>query len=310
MKRGVVRLPDLHRVLRPDRTGASQSDADASHARHGHPVLCVGSHGFLLDHRAEQSGDALLRSGLQAKYVITGSMRNLAAAVSALLAVAAPAASQPAEESSVSLAQIEGLSPAQTGDLMLQGREHGEVVAIWSDVFGLQPPGTVDLFLAETPERLEMGCSRVLWRGTVPRKGEFELGGAVSPRFRAERQVALSPNLPCELAQYADLRGEADSARIHERRAIALIGAVRALSDDEQLEFRCENEVPGEFCERDHLVRGTMRNQQVSSVRPGSDRVNGEVTLGDYPRTPLVEVTLDGPDDTAVKIRRFVPPPA
>ncbi|WP_411342282.1 hypothetical protein V6U71_11095 [Sphingopyxis sp. J-6] len=199
------------------------------------------------------------------------------------------------------LIDIEGLSTEKAGDLVLAGFEHRPIIAISQQkIFG--PPGMVELKLAESPERRGSGCERRVWTTSFLLPIEGRIGtGRMQPPY-ASREVALSSNLPCELAIYSEL-----SAELSVERGVELVAALKSFAlEATAVRFRCSDSTRSGLCRDDERIRAALRDLRAWHVKENS----GEAVmwLGE-PQQTVTEVRFIFPDPQVVKINRFVPAP-
>ena len=144
---------------------------------------------------------------------------------------------------------LEGLSTPDMGALMLAGQEHGTVVRIEDRTESMTPPGFRDYALFERPRRDGDACTRTYWNVTLN-----TMDGDVSTHSaRAYPQVALSPENPCEFADFATVPED-----ISTEEAVAMLHLTRDFAASDRA-ITCSDETQSGLCRSDDYTRMVVR---------------------------------------------------
>ena len=189
---------------------------------------------------------------------------------------------------------LEGMSPTEMGGYMLAGEEHGTVVRIEDRTQGMTPPGFRDYPLHERPERVGDACTRIYWNVTLNTMD----GDVFTHSARPHRQVAFSPDNPCEFADFATLGEE-----ISMEEAIAMLQLTRNFSTSERA-IACRDETSSGFCRSDDFTRmtvGYLKLNRKGRLDEGAYRL----WMGE----PFTQLEVPADDSAPISIVRRTPAP-
>ena len=187
---------------------------------------------------------------------------------------------------------LEGLSASDMGAVMLAGEEHGTVDRIEDRTYGMTPPGFRDYAVFEQPERDGEACTRTYWNVTLN-----TMDGNVSTHSaRAYRQVALSPENPCEFADFATVADDISTAE-----AVAMLQLTRDFETSDRA-LACRDETGSGLCRSDDFVRmavGYLKLERIARLDDGGYRLSMGETF------TQLDIPADG--SAPISIARRVP---
>lgn len=199
---------------------------------------------------------------------------------------------------------LEGLTPAEIGELVLQGLDHGQIIQIEYRSGSMYPFGEHDLLLYQKAERVgDNGCHRLAWSATV--LDELPVEDAytqlILDRRRSSDQVSLSAGVPCLFADYTSL---ANSVSPDE--GLLALSALEGFKSSARA-YTCSDETRGNLCLTEERVRGQIRQLNAWMVQRAAQ--GGWVFWMGERGGIVTEVTL--PSDTAepARIERRIPAP-
>jgi len=225
-------------------------------------------------------------------------MKLVHSSLASLFLLAAPAAA----EEPVQWETLEGLSPAEIGDLVLEGRDHRQIVEVEERSHSMNPPGMRELLMRDLPRRTAEGCVRTRWQAT------FWVGTSTDPMktglwrlLGGYEEISLGERTPCILADYTSLGTGVDVATgLAGLKVLAQIGAG-------ERELECVDQTEGNVCRTPRMMRDAIRYASAWHVRREGSAM--EFWLGIRGMGPVTEVSV--PDDplAKVQIERAYPPP-
>ena len=146
--------------------------------------------------------------------------------------------------------ELEGATPAELGNRLLVGLDHGEIIDIRypSDPMGI--PEERDLLIYELPRPIgAQGCQRIVWEVTV---GVEPFGSDVHrdlilARRESRSEVALRREAPCLFARYVQL---------HEMSAEEGIAGLQALArfSPGERPYHCTDDRPASICRDEQAI--------------------------------------------------------
>ena len=199
---------------------------------------------------------------------------------------------------------LDRLTPAEIGDLLLVGEPHGEVVFAEKIDAGMLPEGTVQLALEEMPRSLDAGCVRRRWEAMFAAPVESD-GRDSSPRLLRRSgydQVALAKGEPCLFATFVDRSDD-----LTDREAIdRLERASNVLNNLDAIEIVCRDFSNTDFCGDEERIKTRIRTR-LTWIGGSDDRWTAPIGS----RTPFANITLIGLDvkPETLYIRHRIPPP-
>lgn len=104
------------------------------------------------------------------------------------------------------LAEVERMTPAEVGAVVLRGRAHEPIEAIETNPNDHLPfPDIVERYLVERPVRAGTGCVRRRWRAQFERPATGDVRAAALQSVNATTEVALATASACPTAGYVHL---------------------------------------------------------------------------------------------------------
>lgn len=197
---------------------------------------------------------------------------------------------------------MEGKSPAQLGELVLRGEDHGQIteVSFVENIGPMMPSNEGSIHLKEMPQRIGDGCKRTSFRAyfVIPAEGDPEERW-VRFRVTSQPEVAWSPMIPCVFATYARMMpplGPADS--------IKRLGELEAFRKGDRA-FACRSETSETFCDDPDRLRRNISRMPVWMILKRRDGTT--FWLGKP--GPVVWVVLPSDPDKSAYIAQKIPAP-
>ena len=200
--------------------------------------------------------------------------------------------------------ELDGLTPAEIGDLLLAGEPHGKIVFAEKHDSIMMPQGVKELALEEMPQSLGTGCTRRRWSVTFAPRVEAEETESTPVLFRRRgyEQVALSEGEPCLFATFVDRSDD-----LTDREAIdRLERASNVLNNLDAIEIVCRDFSDTDFCGDEERIKTRIRTR-LTWIGGSDDRWTARIGS----RTPFANITLIGLDvkPGTLYIRHRIPPP-
>lgn len=200
----------------------------------------------------------------------------------------------------VTLEQVLGLDPAEAGELVLRGEDHGAVVMVSrSSTGGLQPPYTVELDLVEQPVAEAQGCSRRRWRAAF----RFPAGAPQAQATLARRWAGREIALDCGAREFAHLNPGTPP-----QQGFAALARLRQVQTGEgRVRFTCTDRTASRLCASDANIR-----RELAAFDPWAvTSREGVLLLWLGARGQAVtEVRIDPRDPDHLVVERRIPAPA
>ena len=193
---------------------------------------------------------------------------------------------------------VEGLSPREVGELALSGLDHREIVHVEAPGDRMLPPEEHRLTLYEMPQRLGTeGCVRQVWPLTLRETPYLsELHRQIELDRRSSRtQVALSPDRPCIVANYAYAAGLTAGETLE---GLVVLQEWRS----QERELDCSDTSGNAICERPRYALSIARSATPTMVGRNADGWWFALEEGGR-----LMISID--PDTPARMRRAMPVP-
>lgn len=201
------------------------------------------------------------------------------------------------------VSEVRALSPKRAGDLVLAGREHGEVVTVEAVAeVGPAPPGSVELDLVEAARSENGACVRRRWRANFRHGPGATRDAARFTDAYAVQEVALSERGGCARAGFAHVNPGLPTAAAVE----SLARLRRIATGRERVKIACASPFDPRLCADRRATLARIAAEPVWAM-PG--RAGGvELWLGRRGEAPIiVGLHAAGPD--RITVSREAPAP-
>ncbi len=199
--------------------------------------------------------------------------------------------------------EMEGKSPAELGDLVLRGEDHGTITQVdYKRNIGPMMPGNEgSILLREAPRRTGDGCMRTSFRASVvvPASDDPERQW-VRYSVTNRTEVAWSPDMPCQFANYANIMAPVTPAE-----GIEKLGQLDAFRNGER-PFGCASQVSETYCDDFERVRSGLKSLQAWMILKRTD--GATLWLG-TPGGLVTWVTLPAKTEKPAFVSQKIPAP-
>lgn len=199
---------------------------------------------------------------------------------------------------------LEGLPPAEIGDIVLADHSHTPIVVVQpAPPQSLMPPGVIERLLYEQEQPEFGGCVRTKWLA------QFNYGSGQGPHDAALTKVTrkLEVALPlagnCPKGPYAGL----GNGFAPENGILALKQLQQLISPTSKARIVCKDETKSGLCHSKAATRNTLRKVDVWWIFPNM----GETMFyAGVPGQVVTVIKFKSSSPKTVNVHRQVPPPA
>lgn len=204
--------------------------------------------------------------------------------------------------SSITLAQVEKLSPTAAGDAVLRDRKHGPIETFEVPTGGKGAPGVVDGQLVERPVLQGRGCVRTRWNVRFRAVPGADIGTAKVEGIDGAQEIASARGNECATTGYAHLNPGVSVEQGWE--ALAQLAAFIVGVGDAKL--RCSDTTSSGLCRDGNTVKSGLRALSPWAItRKAEDTV---LWMG-VPGGIVTEVRFSAASPLRVDVERKVPAP-
>lgn len=205
-----------------------------------------------------------------------------------------------ASDAPVTVGSLQSLRPEAVGRQVLQGHDHGTIVAVLSEPRGaMDMPEWRRLSLFEAPIRIAAGCSRKKWSAYFQAEpGSPASTGTLSGSYPAT-EVALPEGGSCRNADFVHVNQGLSTERALE--ALQHLQEIR--SGTRKVRFTCSDKTGSDLCQSPEAILEELTKLRVWGMNPGT-----ELWLGERGQS-TTKVFLSPINLDEVEVRREVPAP-
>lgn len=201
------------------------------------------------------------------------------------------------------VAQVEASPSAGAGELVLAGKEHGEIASVAQvEQPGPHIPGLVELDLVEAARQQGHACVRRRWRAKFRHNPGEAAGEARLDDAYAVWEVALPGGGGCASASFAHL----NPGTSVETAVVALKELRRIVARPAGVEIVCSSSLDPALCADKRTTIARVAAAPAWLISGGSGVVR--LLLGDRGQAPIA-IELDGVRPDRIMVSREVPAP-
>jgi hypothetical protein len=188
------------------------------------------------------------------------------------------------------------------GDLVLQGKPHGTVVAIEEESGTMAPPFSKTLFLIEEAKYSGSKCQRKRWSATFHGSPNSESTDKTLVRTHSTTEIALVSSEQCPSDGYVHLNPTIDAEQGFE----ALLTLEEIRSEDGGFRFECADRTSSGLCASPENIRDELN--KISPWLVSRKHGGLELVLG-TPGQIVTAVRIDPAEPRLVQVERRIPAP-
>lgn len=201
---------------------------------------------------------------------------------------------------SLSLSQVQMLSPEAAGDAILRDREHGPIEAFESPTGGMLPPGMIEGQLVERPTTVSSACVRRVWTVRFRAEPGADIATAKAESTYSTQEISLSAKGICPSGRYVNLNPRVDVGQGLE----ALTKLYKVSARTSRTMFRCSDETSSGLCKGNKAIRAAIRSSKPRAIT----NISGDILvwLGEA-GSVVTEVRFKSGQHSQAFVKRSVP---
>lgn len=202
----------------------------------------------------------------------------------------------------LSLSQLQELSPEAAGDAVLSGRQHGPIETFETPTGGMMPPGMIEGQFVERPTTAGSACVRRVWTVQFRAEPGADIATAKAESIYSTQEITLSAKGICPSGRYVHLNPGVDVDQ--GREALTNLHEISARTS--RTVFLCSDETSSALCNGNKAIGAAIRVMKPWAITSSAGDIL--IWLGEAGNV-VTEVRFKSGQPSQVFVKRSIPAP-